>query len=126
MNSKNLIYWTCLFILLLSTVCQVYFYYQKDVAVYFYILSCLTLGSGVYGWVHFDSKERNINLTWGSRYGLIFFGPIGVPIYFVQTRGFKKAIKSGLGLALYVPFYGLFYGTWFSTGFILQQLGYYS
>ena len=120
------IYWLCVLALVITTALQVVFYYRDEISVLFYALSCVSIGGGVYAWCHFDSKERGKKLSQNMRMAIGFIGPIAVPIYFIESRGFKAAIKTGLGLLLYAPFYIIYYGVWYLTVAILHALGYYS
>jgi len=112
--------------LIITTALQVVFYYHEEIAVYFYVLSGLSIGGGVYAWCHFDSKERGRKLSQNMRMAIGLAGPIAVPIYFVGSRGFKAAGKVGFGLLLYLPFYALYYVAWYLTGVVLQMAGYYA
>ena len=120
------LYWLSVVALVITTALQVVFYYRDEISVYFYILSCFSIGGGIYAWCHFDSKEREREISQNMRMAIGILGPIAVPIYFIESRGFKAAGKVGLGLFLYVPFYALYYATWYLTGVILKAAGYYA
>lgn len=122
----RLVYWLAVLALCVTTTLGVIFYYQEGLAFILYILSCFSIGGGVYAWCYFDGKQRGYQFTPSMRTALGLFGPITVPVYFVKTRGFKAAAKTGFGLSLYIPFYALYYTVWEITGFILKAIGYYS
>ena len=125
-KKRWLSYWLCVLALCVITVLEVVFYYREGIAVYLYILSCFSVGGGVYAWCHFDGKERGYRFTQNMRMAIGLVGPIAVPVYFVRTRGFKAASKVGFGLYLYIPFYALYYTVWPLTGHILKAIGYYA
>jgi hypothetical protein len=119
-------YFFCLLALCVITVLEVFFYYRDNIQVLLYILSCIAIGGGAYGWVYYDAKERGIRFTKNMKTTVGLFGPIAIPVYFVRSRGFKVAAKTGFGLALYVPFYAFYYGVWIVTGDFLKAIGYFS
>ena len=125
-KKQSLAYWLCVLALCVTTALQVIFYYQEDLAVYLYILSCFSIGGGVYTWCHYDGKERGYRFTQNMRIAIGVAGPVAIPVYFVRTRGFKAAAKVGFGLFLYIPFYALYYAVWPLTGRILKTIGYYT
>ena len=96
-------YSLCLLSSCVLTALEVFFYYQS-VAVFLYILGCIAIGGGAYGWVYYDAQERGIRLTYNMKAAIGWVGPIAIPVYFVRSRGFKAAAKTGFGLILYVPF----------------------
>ncbi|OVE78148.1 hypothetical protein BVX99_00515, partial [bacterium F16] len=98
-----IIYWLCVCACAIPTVFEVFFYYQEHIAVYFYIATSLLVIGGVLSWCLLDSKKREKALSMKMVAAIIFCGPLAVPVYFVDSRGFKSAAKVGLGLVLYIP-----------------------
>ncbi len=126
MKSKKCVYWGCVVLSVIATFFEVYYFYNQEVLVYLITINRLTIIVGAFTWVYFDSKERDVTLTWGGIICLFLFSIIAVPIYFILSRGYRNGMKSGFGLVLYLPFIGLHFVTWDLSIFILQQLGYYS
>ena len=124
-KKRWLFYWSCLFALCFLTILHVAFYYHGEVGRWCYVFSCLSIGGGVYAWCYFDAKARKFRFTQNMKMAVGLVGPIGVPYFFVCTRGFKAAARAGFGLFLYVPFYALYYVVWISTVRILQAAGVY-
>ena len=120
------VYGGALILLVLITVAEVMFYYDPALALLLYIASCMTIGSGVLAWCIYDSLARGFHLSsrYKGRIGML--GPVFVPVYFFQSRGFRESAKSLFGLSLYAPFYAIFYATWFLTVEVMTRMGYFS
>ncbi len=125
-KERRLSYSLCLLASCIITALEVYYYYRDGAAVYLYILGCFAIGGGAYGWVYYDALERGNRLTHNMRNAICLVGPIAIPVYFVRSRGFKAAAKTGFGLILYVPFYALYYVVWMTTVAFLKAIGYFS
>jgi hypothetical protein len=63
------------------------------------------------GWCSLDAKERTIRISGLLRFVLIFISLIGVPWYFLRSRGFVGAFKNVFGLG--------FLAIWLVTLFIV-------
>src|ERR1700733_2823660 len=96
-KGRWLSYLLCLLALCVITALEVVFYYRDGAAVFLYIMSCFAIGGGAYGWVYYDAQERRIRLTQNMKRAIGFVGPIAIPVYFVRSRGFKMAAKTGFG-----------------------------
>jgi hypothetical protein len=125
-KKRWLIYWVCVLASMVITVLEVAFYYHKEWDAYFYVLSSLAVIVGVSAWCYYDCRVRNGKLSQAMRGAIAFLGPFGVSAYFIESRGFRAALKVGFGLFLYVPFYALYFPTWGATVWILQALGFYN
>ena len=120
------VYGGTLLLLVLVTVAEVRFYYDQGLAPFFYVVSCMTIGGGVWAWCIYDSLARGFHLSSRYRWWIGMLGPVFVPAYFCQSRGFRESAKSLFGLSLYAPFYAAFYATWYLTAEILTRMGYFS
>ena len=116
-----LLYWLFVLALCVITALRVSALYRLDqrTAGLLSLLSGLCVAGGVCAWCHFDAHERGFRLSDHLWIGLAILGPIVVPVYFVRSRGFKAAAKTGFGLFLYVPFVTLAGAVWLVTGLIL-------
>jgi hypothetical protein len=115
-----------LILLVFITIAEVAFYYREGLALLLYVASCLAMTFGTVLWCIYDSKARELQLSYEFRVRMWLLSPIFIPIYFYKTRGASQAAKSVFGLALYAPFYAAFYGTWYLTAIALTKVGYFS
>jgi hypothetical protein len=60
-----------------------------------------TLNLGLLGWCYADSRARTIPITRFLGLALLAVPAIGVPWYFVRSRGFFPAAKAVFGLGLF-------------------------
>ncbi len=59
-----------------------------------------TLNLALLGWCYADSEERKIPITRWLGLALLAVSIVGVPWYFVRSRGFLGALKTAFGLWL--------------------------
>jgi hypothetical protein len=69
-----------------------------------------TLNVALLGWCYVDAEERMVAISGLLRFVMLFIAWVGVPWYFVRSRGSAEALKGALGLGLF--------GIWFATLFV--------
>jgi len=65
-----------------------------------------TLNLVLLGWCYADSEEKQIPITRWLGLALLAVSVVGVPWYFVRSRGFVGALKGGFGLGLMFLWWG--------------------
>jgi hypothetical protein len=58
------------------------------------------------GWCSVDAEERAVRISGLLRFSLIIISLIGVPWYFLRSRGFVGAFKNVFGLGLFAIWLG--------------------
>jgi hypothetical protein len=69
-----------------------------------------TLNVALLGWCYIDAEERTVAISGLLGFLLLFIAWIGVPWYFIRSRGWIGALKAAFGLGLF--------GIWF-TGLLI-------
>lgn len=54
------------------------------------------------GWCSIDAQEKTVRISGLLRFALFFISLIGVPWYFIRSRGLVGALKNGFGFGLFV------------------------
>ncbi len=108
---KLFVYWNSVPLLAVVTCLKVLFYDVNDVYLYLHFGSVLVIAFGILGWLYWDSKEWDVELSFGFGVFTIIMGPIMLLTYYLRTKEFKEALKLLFGLALYLPYYGAHYAS---------------
>ena len=53
------------------------------------------------GWCSIDAQEKIVRISGLLRFDLLFISLIGVPWYFIRSRGLVGALKNGFGFGLF-------------------------
>ena len=73
------------------------------------------------GWCYADAKEKLVPISGLMRAAMLVVSLIGVPWYFLRTRGLVGAAKGGFGLGLFVLWLGTAMVAMF-VGLIIKML----
>ena len=73
------------------------------------------LNVAVLGWCHVDAKEKMVPISGFLRLVMLLIAIIGVPWYFVRSRGLFQAAKGWFGLGLFA--------VWFVAAFLAIIVG---
>ncbi len=119
---KHIFYWNSVLFLGLITALEVYYYNERTVFWSLYAIAVGAMILGIMSWIFWDSKEREVELSYGFYAFTFLIGPVMLLTYYSKTRGFKKGMRTLLGLALYIPYYLAYYATWNVTASILNQI----
>jgi len=85
------------------------------------ILMGFVLNFILLGWCSADAEERAVRIYGLLRFALILISLIGVPWYFIRSRGFVGAFKGAFGLGLFAIWLStLFAGIFLIT--VLQHI----
>ena len=68
---------------------------------HFDILMGVILNMILLGWCSIDAKEKIARISGLLRFALILIPLVGVPWYFIRSRGFVGALKHGFGFGLF-------------------------
>lgn len=79
----------------------------------------------IYYWIIYDARLRSYRIPKYTKYIIILFGLIGVPIYFWQTRSLKDFWLNLAGLWLFIYYCFIYYISVVITAFFLVSIGYY-
>lgn len=60
-----------------------------------------TLNVALLGWCYVDAEERMVAITGRLGFCMLFVSWLGVPWYFIRSRGFLRAGKAGFGLGFF-------------------------
>lgn len=69
-----------------------------------------TLNVALLGWCYIDAEEKMVAISGPLGFLLLFIAWIGVPWYFLRSRGWIGALKAAFGLGLF--------GIWVSSLFV--------
>ena len=69
-----------------------------------------SLNVALLGWCYADAEERMVAISGFLGFVMLFIAAIGIPWYFVRSRGLVGGLKGALG-------FGLF-GIWFAFGIV--------
>ena len=119
-NIKLFFYWNSVVLLAVVTCLKVLFHDEKDVYLYLHVGSVLVVAFGILGWLYWDSKEWDVELSFGFCVFTIIMGPIMLLTYYLRTKEFKKALKLLFGLALYLPYYGVHYAATYAVTSVIN------
>ena len=82
------------------------------------IVFTLLAVSGVYAWCFFDSVEQKYRIPVYLRFLIILLCAIGLPLYFIKTRGVRGLISSALALLFFALLSAIATGTEFLVDWI--------
>ncbi len=71
------------------------------------IFSAFAINVAALGWCYTDAKDRMVPVSGLLRFVMLFIAIIGVPWYFLRSRGFIQAAKGGFGLGLFALWFGV-------------------
>jgi hypothetical protein len=60
-----------------------------------------SLNVAMLGWCYVDAEEKMIAISGVLGFAMLFISIIGVPAYFLRSRGLVGALKNAFGLGLY-------------------------
>jgi hypothetical protein len=72
----------------------------------FQLLTIFGLNVAMLGWCYVDAEERKIPVSGWLRVVMLFVPIIGVPWYFIRSRGLIRAAKAAFGLGLFAIWFG--------------------
>lgn len=75
------------------------------------VFNAFTFNLALLGWCYADAEEKKVPITQFLGLALLLFAMVGVPWYFVRSRGFLGACKGAFGFGLI----GLWFGAMIVT-----------
>jgi hypothetical protein len=90
-----------------------------------WILNTIVGVVAIVAWCRYDSQIRGYPLSASLKLLIWLIALIGVPVYLVQSRGWKGAAKLGFGLPVFLLNAGLYYGGWYAAREIGARVGYF-
>lgn len=78
-----------------------------------------TLNVALLGWCYIDAEERMVAIAGRLGFVMLFIAWIGIPWYFIRSRGVARALMAAFGLWLYAIWFTAFIGA-----IVMSAVGY--
>ena len=79
----------------------------------------------IVGWCTYDSQMQGYPLIGWLRLTIVLVAIVGVPIYLVKSRDWRRAAKIGFGLPAYIGILSFYYAGWYGSYWVARASGYF-
>ena len=110
---------------LLSGILDILWYFSQWALFLSFVVHLGVQMGAAYSWCDNDAHMRRFVMPSGMMGCIITMTLIGVPWYFIRSRGWIGAAKLGFGLPLIFVSSVLYFSAWFGTRSLAAMLGYF-
>jgi len=111
---------------LLSGIADILWYFSQWALFLSFVVQLGVQMWATFSWCENDAHMRRFVMPSGMMGVIITMAPIGVPWYFVRSRGWMGAARGGFGLPLILLSCVLYFSAWFGARSMAAWLGYFS
>jgi len=90
-----------------------------------FVLNTIAGTMAIASWCRYDSHVQNYPLSGRLWLVIWLIALVGVPVYLVQSRGWRRAARIGFGLPVFLLSIGLYYIGWYCSYWIADKGGYF-
>jgi hypothetical protein len=110
---------------LLSGILDIVWYYSQWALFLSFVVHLGVQMGAAFSWCENDAHMRRFVMPSGMMGFIITMGLIGVPWYFIRSRGWMGAAKWGFGLPLILLSSVLYFSAWSGARSMAASLGYF-
>ena len=110
---------------LLSGIVDILWYFSQWSLFLSFVVKLGVQMGATYSWCKYDAQMRRFVMPSGMMGCIITMALIGVPWYFIRSRGWLGAAKWGFGLPLIFLSSVLYFCAWFGARSMAAMLGYF-
>jgi len=90
-----------------------------------WILNAIVGIIAIVSWCRYDSQVQGFVMNGSLRLIIWLLAAVGVPMYLVRSRGWRRAARVGFGIPAFVLSVALYYAGWYSSFWLAGKMGYF-